>query len=185
MFEKLFTQISPYELTDNKFPIINKNNCVITTGKLGVHNSMVGNVSGFGVLLHKPICFCIFPENRYTLELIEKNLTYTISYFDKQYEKDVMFFGSKSGRNSNKMNETKLIAIETPLGNVTYQEVSWCFECKLVQGTIITEKDFINDEMKSAVLEAYKAAGVYRKYVFGEILSVWMKKNKKVNKNGR
>ena len=175
MFNELFTQINPFELSDNGFPLINKNFCAVTTGKLGEHNSMVGGIAGLGILLHKPICICIFPENRYTLQLIEKNKTYTLSYFDKQYEKDLMFFGSKSGRDSDKMKETCLTAIETPNGNVTYKEAAWCFECRLVQETIVTEKDFIDEQMKAAVWDAYKEAGVYRKYVFAEIVSVWKK----------
>ena len=173
MFNELFTKISPFELSGNGFPVINKNFCAITTGKLGEHNSMVGGVAGLGILLHKPVCICLFPENRYTLELIEKNKTYTLSYFEKQYDQDLMFFGKKSGRDSDKMKETKLTAIETPNGNVTYEEASWCIECRLVQETIVTENDFIDEQMKSAVLEAYKECGVYRKYVFGEIISVW------------
>ncbi len=175
MFEKIFTQISPYELTEHHFPVINQDNCVITSGKLGEHNSMVGGVGGLGVILHKPMCLCILQESRYTLELIEKNLTYTISFFDPQYRQDMLLFGTKSGRNSNKMNETALTAIETPSGNVTYQEASWCFECRLTQENVITEKNFIDDELKKLVLKAYQEDGVYRKYVFGEILSVWQK----------
>ena len=44
-----------------------------------------------------------------------------------------MVFGKKSGRYSNKMKEAGLTVIETPLGNMAFEEARLIIECKLTQ----------------------------------------------------
>ena len=177
MFEKLFKQISPEEISDNVFTLAGKVFPVVTVGKEDHYNSMTASGGGMVMLFRKPCTMLLFPSMRYTLELIEKEQTYTMSYFPDEYKKQVMFLGSKSGRDSEKMQEVELTSVVLPSGNRSFEEARLIIECKLMQITTpIFPGDFYSQEAIDYLNEAYKDANEHRKYVFGEITGVWEKK---------
>lgn len=176
-FDQLFKQISPEEICDNAFTLIGKDFFVITAGKEDHYNSMIiGGGGGLGMLFKKPCTWFILRPDRYTLEMIQKEQTYTMSCFPNEYKKQMLFLGSKSGRDSEKMKEVELTSVQTPSGNMSFKEARLIIECKLTQLTTPNPNDFYTQEAKDYINEAYKGASDYRKYVFGEITHVWVKK---------
>lgn len=175
-FSQLFKQISPEEISGDVFTLVGKVFPVITAGKEEHYNSMTASGGGLGVLFKKPTTWCILQSKRYTLELIEKEQTYTLSYFPDEYKAQVIFLGSKSGRNSGKMKEVELASIQTPSGAMSFKEARLIIECNLTQITSANPGDFYSQEAKDYLNEAYKDANEYRKYVFGEITHIWAKK---------
>jgi flavin reductase (DIM6/NTAB) family NADH-FMN oxidoreductase RutF len=175
-FDQLFKQISPEEICDNVFTLVGKDFFVITAGKENHYNSMVGSGGGLAVLFKKPTTWCIIRADRYTLEIIQKEQTYTLSYFPNEYKEHMLFLGSKSGRDSEKMKEVELTSVQTPSGDMSFKEARLIFECKLTELTTPNPNDFYAQEAKDSIKEAYKEANHYRKYVFGEITHVWEKK---------
>jgi len=175
-FDDLFEQISPEDISDNVFTMVGKDLTVITAGKQDRYNSMIGSGGGLGLLFMKPTTWCILRADRYTLELIQKEQTYTMSYFLNEYKKQIRFLGSESGRDSEKMEDVELTGVQTPCGNMSFKEARLIIECKLTAITTAKPDDFYTQEAKDAINEAYKEANVYRKYVFGEIARVWLKK---------
>ena len=178
-FDQLFNQISPEKVFDNVFTLVGKlvgKNTVITAGKEDHYNSMTGSMTGLGILFKKPTTWCFFREDRYTLEIIQKEQTYTLSYFPNEYKEQVLFLGSKSGRDSGKMKEVELTSVQTPFGNMSFKEARLIIECKLTQITSANPNDFYSKEAKDFVDKAYKESNLYRKMVFGEITHVWEKK---------
>jgi flavin reductase (DIM6/NTAB) family NADH-FMN oxidoreductase RutF len=171
-FNQLFKQISPEEINDNVFTL---GFCAITAGKEDHYNSMIGGC-GLGILFRKPTTWCLIRSDRYTLELILKEQTYTMSYVPEEFKKQMLFLGSKSGRDSEKMKEVALTSVQTPSGNMTFKEARLIMECKLTQITTPNPEDFCTQEAKNYINEAYKTESDYRKYVFGEITHVWVKK---------
>jgi flavin reductase (DIM6/NTAB) family NADH-FMN oxidoreductase RutF len=175
-FDQLFKQISPEGIDDNVFTLVGKDFYAITAGKADHFNSLTASGGGFGLLFKKPTTWCLLRADRYTLELIRKEQTYTISYFPEEQKKHLLFLGSKSGRDSDKMREVKLTSIQTPSGDMSFKEARLIFECKLTQITTPNPDDFYAQEAKDYIKEAYKCANDYRNYVFGEITLVWVKK---------
>jgi flavin reductase (DIM6/NTAB) family NADH-FMN oxidoreductase RutF len=175
-FEQLFKQISPEEICDNVFTLVGKDFTVITAGKEDHYNSMIGSGGGLGLLFMKPTTWCILRADRYTLEMIQKEQTYTLSYFPNEYKKQILFLGSISGRDSQKMKEVELTSVQTPSGNMSFKEARLIIECKLTALTTASPNDFYTQETKDYINEAYQEANVYRKLVFGEITHVWVKK---------
>jgi Conserved protein/domain typically associated with flavoprotein oxygenases, DIM6/NTAB family len=177
IFEELFNSISPEEISDNVFTLVGKVFPVVTVGNENSYNSMTASGGGMVLLFRKPSTMLLFPSKRYTLELIQKEQKYTLSYFPDEYNKQVMFLGSKSGRDSDKMKEVELTGISTPSGNMSFQEAKLILECKLTQITTPTfPDDFYSQEAIDYMSEPYKDPGEHRKYVFGEITAVWVKK---------
>ena len=175
-FDQLFKQISPEEICDNVFTLVGKVFPVITAGKEDHYNSMTASGGGLGLLFKKPTTWCILQANRYTLEMIQKEQTYTMSYFPNEYKEQILFLGSKSGRDSEKMKEVELTSVQTPSGDMSFKEARLIIECKLTELTTPNPNDFYSQEAKDYINEAYKEANDYRKYVFGEITHVWVKK---------
>ena len=172
--EQLFKKKSPEDIKDNVFTLVGKVFPVVTVGKDDNYNSMTASGGGMVLLFRKPHTMLIFPSNRYTLELIEKEQTYTMSYFSDEYRKQVLFLGSKSGRDSEKMKEVELTSICLSSGNMSFKEARLIIECKLTQITVpVFPDDFYSKEAKDYLSEPYKDPGEHRKYVFGEITDVW------------
>jgi flavin reductase (DIM6/NTAB) family NADH-FMN oxidoreductase RutF len=124
----------------------------------------------------KPTTWCILRADRYTLELIQQEQTYTMSYFPNDFKEQILFLGRKSGRDSGKMKEVELTSVPTPSGGMSFKEARLIIECKLTALTTASPNDFYAQEAKDFINEAYKEANVYRKLVFGEITHVWVKK---------
>ncbi|KAA6306704.1 Flavoredoxin [termite gut metagenome] len=137
---------------------------------------MTGSGGGMGLLFKKPTTWCLLRADRYTLELIQKEQTYTLSYFPNEYREQMLFLGSKSGRDGEKMKEARLTSVQTPSGDRSFKEARLIIECKLTQITTPNPNDFYSQEAKDYINEAYKDANDYRNYVFGEITSAWVKK---------
>jgi hypothetical protein len=94
--------------------------------------------------------------------------------------KQILFLGSKSGRDSEKMKEVELTGVQTPSGDMSFKEARLIIECKLTALITANPNDFYTQEVKDAINEAYKEANVYRKLVFGEITRVWVKKSEQI-----
>ncbi|MGA2832117.1 MAG: hypothetical protein ABSE55_03500 [Terracidiphilus sp.] len=175
-FDQLFKEISPKEIDDNVFTLVGKDFTVITAGKQDHYNSMTGSGGGLGMLFMKPSTWCILRADRYTLEIIQKEHTYTMSYFTSEYKEQILFLGSKSGRDSEKMKEVQFTSVQTPSGDMSYKEARLIIECKLTALTTANPDDFYTQETRDYINEAYKEANVYRKLVFGEITHAWVRK---------
>jgi flavin reductase (DIM6/NTAB) family NADH-FMN oxidoreductase RutF len=175
-FEQIFKQLSPEELSDNELTRTGKEFFAITAGREDQYNSMTGSGGGVGLLFMKPTIWCLIRADRYTLELIQKEQCYTMSYFTKEYKKQLLFLGSKSGRESEKMNEVELTPVQTPSGNMSFKESRLILECKLTQITTPDPGDFYSQEAIDWIKDTYKTESDYRKYVFGEITHVWVQK---------
>ena len=120
-FTRLYKQIPPEKIPDDVFTLTGKIFPVITAGTASHYNSMTASGGGLGLLFRKPATWCLLCSDRYTLELIQEEQTYTMSYFPKKYMKQIVFLGSKSGRDSEKMEEVALTSLQTPSGNISYK----------------------------------------------------------------
>jgi len=175
-FSDLFKAIEPKDIPEDVFTLIGKDFAVLTAGNKEHYNSMVAGWGGWGILFSKPTAFLMLRSSRYTLELMRKEQSYTMAFFDPEYKNDVMEFGKQSGRDSDeKMRNTRLTAVETPTGNMSFKEAKLIIECKLVQVTTVSPDDYYTEESKKFVVDAQAETGNYHKVVFGEITGVWVK----------
>ena len=137
---------------------------------------MIGSGGGFGLLFKKPTTWSLLKSDRYTLEIIQQEQSYTLSYFPDEYREQVLFLGSESGRDSEKMKEVKLTSVQTPFGDMSFKEARLIIECKLTEITTANPGDFYGQEARDYISEENKEASDYRRLVFGEITRVWVKR---------
>ncbi|MGN0281844.1 MAG: flavin reductase family protein [Prevotella sp.] len=175
-FEELFDTINVRDIKEDVFTLVGENYGILTAGTPDKYNSMVTSWGGWGLVFGKPGMFHFLRSNRYTLELMREQKTYTVSFFDDEYMDDIMQFGMKSGRDSDKMKETKLTAVQTPEGNPAYKEAKIILECRLAEVTSVSPDDFYNDEDRAFVTKAYSETGDWHKVVFSQIINAWTRK---------
>jgi len=175
-FSDLFKQIEPKDIKEDVFTLVSKDFTVLTGGTPELYNSMLAGWGGWGTLFSKPATWCFLRSNRYTLELMRKDKGYTMAYFDEEYKEDIMPFGTQSGRDTEKMKNSKLTAVQTPSGSMAFKEAKLIIECRLFEVTTVSPDDFETEEGRKFVVEAHAETNEYHKIVFGEITNVWVRK---------
>ncbi|MDR2147940.1 MAG: flavin reductase family protein [Tannerella sp.] len=175
-FDELFTETTADQIDRNIIALVKTFNIVITAGRDSDYNSMVAGDGGIGILMGKPVTFCGLRGSRRTLEVILKDSVYTMSFFKDKYRDDYLIFGQKSGRNTEKMKETRLTSVVTPSGKMAFKEAFMIIECQLAQTHTVNPAEVYADDNRLFFEDAYKEVGSYHKIVFGDITNVWIRK---------
>ena len=130
-----FKEIKPNELNESTFKLIGDDWMLITAEKDGKVNSMTASWGGFGILWSKSVVYTFVRPQRYTKEFIDASPTFSLTFFDESFKKDLSYLGTVSGRDEDKLSKTKL--------NVTYIDGTPGFnEAKL---TIICRKIYAQE----------------------------------------
>lgn len=127
-------------------------------------------------MFNKPVTWCFLRANRYTLEKIKETGTYTMCYFPAEYKGDILKFGTVSGRNTEKMAQTRLTHMPTPDGAPAYEQAKIIIECKLIAAPTVSKDEFYTEEGKEFLQGGYDEAKDWHKLVFGEITNIYVKK---------
>lgn len=176
-FEQLFKAGTTDDLaSQNVFDKFAKDNGVLTAGTIENANSMIVGWGAWGILYGQPSVVNMLNAKRFTLEKMREQQKYTIAFFSEDFRSDIMAFGTQSGRDSNKMKDTKLTLVQTPGGMVSYKEASLILECTLSQATTMNPEEYYNDENRKFVTDAYEQAKEYHKVVVGQISNIWVRK---------
>lgn len=173
-FAQKYQSVQPKDFDENIFSLVGDDWTVITAGE--DPNSMVASWGGLGIMFNKPVTWCFLRANRYTLEKIRESGTYTFCYFPAQYKGEILKFGSASGRNTDKMSQTKLTPMETPHGVPAYEEAQVIIECKLIAAPTVSKDEFYTEEGKEFLQGGYDEAKDWHKLVYGEITNIYIKK---------
>ena len=176
-FTDLFREIQPKEIKGDVFTRTFDDWSVVTAGPKDSFNSMVASWGGWGILMSKPVAWLFLSADRYTLEKIRESKTYTLTYFPDGYKDQLLEFGNKSGRDTDKMRQTKLHPIATPSGTMAYEEANLIIELQLEEITTVNSRDFQSEESQKFTEERFQAVGDYHKIVVGYITHVWEKKD--------
>uniref|UniRef100_S0DGI3 Flavin reductase like domain-containing protein n=1 Tax=termite gut metagenome TaxID=433724 RepID=S0DGI3_9ZZZZ len=174
-FDEIFTRIEITQVPEDMFKLVGSDLTVITAGTDGDYNSMVAGWGGWGILLNKPVTWCILHADRYTLEYMLREKKYTMCYFDEGQKEEIMFFGGKSGRDTDKMKEHTLLPVTAPDGSIAYKEAKLVIECTLSEVTKVSPDDFHTPEGREFASGAFADVVDYR-LVFGEVTGVWIRK---------
>ena len=81
--------------------------CFVNQALLGVgdkehFNAMTIGWGALGTMWGKPCCTVYVRHSRYTHELLEGTDIFTVSFFDPKYKKNMVVYGQKSGRDTDK-----------------------------------------------------------------------------------
>ncbi|MDP4094851.1 MAG: flavin reductase family protein [Bacillota bacterium] len=165
-----FVEIKPEQITDNVFKLVGKDWMLITSGNKKKYNTMTASWGGFGVIWGKMACFCTIRPNRYTYEFVEKNDSFTLTFFDEKYRNALNFCGTKSGRDVDKAAETGLTPVESDNGSVYFDEARLVIECKKIYYQDLIPGNFLDLDIE----KLYPQKDYHRMYI-GEITKCYVK----------
>jgi flavin reductase (DIM6/NTAB) family NADH-FMN oxidoreductase RutF len=165
-----YKQVSPDKIPGNIIKMVSEDWMLITVGDDAAFNMMTASWGGLGHLLSKPVAFCFINPARYTYQLMEKNDTYTLSFYTEASREALQYCGSASGRDTDKVKGSGLTPITTPEGNKAFSEAWMIIECrKLISQPLSTE--VVNDEK---IRNEWLGKPMHKMYI-GEITHVWIK----------
>ena len=145
---------------------------LVTAGsyKEGNFNTMTINWGFFGELWFKPSVLMTIRPQRYTLEFLKKYDSFTLTILPDAFKSEYALMGSKSGRDTDKMKESKLTPIASEVVEApSYAEACLTLECKKayigdMEGNGIVDPETIKEDY---------ADGDFHKFVIGHIVNAW------------
>lgn len=148
---------------------------LLTSGnfKINDYNTMTVAWGYFGIMWNKPVSVLVVRPTRFTYEFMEKYETFTLSAFDKKHKKDLSLLGTKSGRDGDKIAETKLTAVPSEIVEApAFNEAELIIECKKIYWDDFKPDHFLDP----SIANSYPLKDYHRMY-FGEILNIRGHKN--------
>lgn len=165
-----FKQISPDRIPGNIIKMLNNDWMLITAGNNEKFNMMTASWGGLGVLYNKPIAICFINPTRYTYQLMEKNDTYTLTFYTETYRDALQYCGSNSGRNTDKVKGSGLTPITTPAGSKAFSEAWLIIECRKLVSQSLSHEALSDEKLK----EEWLGKQLHKMFI-GEIINVWVK----------
>ena len=166
----MFEKIDPKALDQNVFSLIGDQWMLITAGTKDQCNTMTASWGGLGVLWGKPVATVYIRPQRYTLEFMEREDTFTLCFFGEEYRKALALCGSKSGRDMDKVKECGF-TVATAEGAPYFEEADLVLVCKKAYWQDMDPTHFLDREIDS---KWYPEKDYHRIFI-GEILEVLRK----------
>lgn len=161
-----FSKTDLHRIDENTFKLIGSDWMLITSGTRGSFNTMTASWGGLGVLWNKPVSYIFVRPTRYTYEFLERNKTYSLSFFDEKYRRALSICGSKSGRDTDKVREAGLTPVVSESGIVHFGEAKLVLECTKLYYDDIEPSHFLSPEIDKMYENDY-----HRMYI-GEITGI-------------
>lgn len=162
-------EISVDNLTINPFQLIGKDWYLLTAGTEAGWNTMTASWGTLGIFWGKPVVNSFIRTSRHTLDFVEREDTFTLSFFDESYRAALQFCGSHSGRDCDKAKETGL----TPCfldGTTAFAEAKLVLVCKKLYCYDIKPEEMIDPSLQKWYADGM---GGYHRCFFGEICKVY------------
>lgn len=169
--EAKFRQVPPGEMPGNIIKRIGSDWMLITAGSPQKFNTMTASWGGTGVMWGKPVAFILVRNTRYTFGFLEKEQYFTLTFYDNKHRQVLKMFGTKSGRDTDKVKESGFIPLDTGCG-MAYEEADMIIICKKMYSDPLHSEGAADPEQ----VKKLAATKDYHKLYFGEILGVWLKK---------
>ena len=172
----MFVKISPKEISENPIKLIGQDWMLISAGSPEKFNSMTASWGGIGFMWNKPVAFAVIRPTRYTFEFVESRKRFTLSFVSQNYKKALGIFGSKSGRDCDKVAESGLTPFFTEFGAPAYEEAKLILDCSAIYSQTLDESAFLDSE---ALKMWYSSDPLHKLYV-AEINDVLIRRQPEV-----
>lgn len=165
-----FKEISVEEFNGNPFTMLMKDSMLFTAKNGDRVNAMAAAWGGFGVLWDKYVTYGFIRPQRYTREFVDASDYFSFTFFEKHYRKTVVYFGSVSGRDEDKIAHANLtVAYENDIPYFAEGDV--VFICKKIYADRINPDAILDETIKETM---YPKSDFHHVYV-GEIVKILKK----------
>lgn len=154
------------ELKTDIFSKFDKEWALLNAGNMDKFNSMTVSWGGLGTLWGKPVATVYVRTSRYTHEFMDNGEYFTLSFFPEDYKKVLGVFGSKSGRDIDKMNYEGLSVC--PAGeSITYKEAVMTLVCKKLY-----KQQLDSQKMPKEIADTYYSSDAPHDMYIGEVVEI-------------
>ena len=126
----MFQKIDPKALDKNVFSAIGDQWMLITAGTADRCNTMTASWGGLGVIWGAPAATCYIRPQRYTREFVEREEYFTLSFYGKEYHKQLQLCGSRSGRDTDKVKACGVTVRTAECGAPYFKEAELVLVCR-------------------------------------------------------
>ena len=175
-WQSQYDRIEAADLPDNVFDLIGKQWMLVTAGNKKFYNTMTASWGGFTYVWERPATIAYIRDSRYTYGFLQREESFTLSFFTEQYRGALRICGTKSGRDTDKVKEAGLTPIETPAGLMSFREARMIIECKKI---LVQELDYANltEPYRAKIMEeSYNKESAKHQLFISEITNIWLKK---------
>ena len=145
-----FKVITPEEIKSNPFHLIGKEWMLVTAEMNGKVNTMTANWGGVGVMWNKDVVFVVIRPQRYTKEFVDHSDTFSLTFFNQNYKKELAYLGDKSGRDEDKIAHTGLTVVyedNTPY----FDQAKTVLICKKLYAQEFNKESFIDHALEKQI----------------------------------
>lgn len=155
----------------NPVSLFDKDWLALSAGQKGDMNTMTVGWGQLGVLWGRPVVTVYVAPDRYTYEFLEKNSYFTLTGLPEEQRQALVYLGTHSGRDGDKIKEAGLTPQFTALGNPVFKEGNLIIEAKIIYKEPF-KKELLDDKAQN--FYDTKKLGLHVAYI-GEIINVWIK----------
>lgn len=162
--------IDPSALLVKPYELLKHQTLVLTSGSFaeGHFNSMVIGWGFLGSLWNRPCAVVPVRPTRYTYELITRFPDFTLCAFPEAYQDDVLYLGTHSGRDEDKLSRTRLTPQASEVVSAPcFAEAELVMECKIIYWADLDPSRFLDDS-----IERNYPQQDYHRMIYGEMLAV-------------
>ena len=136
------------ELKFNPMTLIGKEWMLVSAGNEKSFNTMTAQWGHLGAIWNgdMPTSVIYLRPQRYTRSFVDKENYYTLSFFDEAYKKDLMYLGTHSGRDEDKLAKTSLTPVFSD-ESVYFKEANTVFVCTKVYRGKLHEGSFVDQDI--------------------------------------
>ena len=171
-----YDRIEATDLPDNVINLIGKQWMLVTSGNTSSYNTMTASWGAIGYMWSRPSTFIAVRDSRHTYQFLQREESFTLSFFTEEYRGALRICGTKSGRDTDKVSEAGLTPLETPSGLMSFKEARMILECKKI---FVQEMDYANltQPYKEKIMEeSYNKEPSKHQLFISEITNIWIKK---------
>lgn len=162
-----YNEITADQFRKNPFQLIGKDWMLVTAGNQDKVNTMTASWGGLGVMYGKNVAFIVIRPQRYTKEFIDREDTFSLSFFDKGYRKTLNYLGTVSGRNEDKISNSGLTVVryeDTPY----FDEASHVLICKKLFRQPLSTDGLIDEKL----INTWYSNGDYHTLYIAEVTKI-------------
>lgn len=166
----MFKEIDFTQVKENVVDLLKNQWGLVTAGNADSFNTMTVSWGAVGELWAMDMATIYIRPQRYTVNYLEENDYFTVSFYDKENHQALALCGSKSGRDVDKVKETGLTpAFEN--GVPYFEEAKLVLVCKKVAKGEFKPEQFID----KSVIDKQYSANDYHYIYYGAIEKVLVK----------
>ena len=165
-------EIDPTKLSFDAVNLWRKQWLLLTAGTLDDFNMMTVGWGSIGCMWAKPFAQVVVRPQRHTRKYIDQSDSFTLCAFPENYRKDMKTLGTISGRDGDKLSQTRLTLKNSRLVSApSYREANLILECRKMYYQDM-DPDFFLDK---TINDNYESNDYHRIY-YGEILTAFCEK---------